>query len=153
MKLKEYNFIKERREELGITQRELTKKINMGQSTYSRFESIDFKEIRICDLEKIIKVLFDKDFDILQEIAIFFDTTQGVDSDIKINLPFPENEELHKPEFDLSWKEDLEKELSYHKSLNNGLREENDELCEEVVQLQKDKSELKKIISQLTTIF
>ena len=148
-----YNFIKERREELGITQRELTKKIGMGQSTYSKFENTDFKEIRLCDLEKIIKVLFDKDFDILQEIAVFFDTTQGNDSDIKINLPLPENEELLKPEFDLSWKEELEKELSYHKSLNNGLREENDELCEEVVQLQKDKSELKKIISQLTTIF
>ena len=153
MKLKEYNFIKERREELEITQRELTKKIGMGQSTYSRFENTDFKEIRLCDLEKIIKVLFDEDFDILQEIAVFFDTTQGNDSDIKINLPLPENEELHKPEFDLSWKEDLEKEVEYHKSLNNGLREENDELCEEVVQLQKDKSELKKIISQLTTIF
>lgn len=153
MKLKEYNFIKERREELGLSQRELTKKIGMAQSTYSKFENTNFKEIRLCDLEKIIKVLYDEEFDMLQEITVLFHKPQCDAEIIKMYLPLPENEELDKPEYDLSWKEELEKELSYHKSLNNGLREECDELCEEVVQLRKDKSELKKIISQLTTIF
>ena len=156
MKLKEYNFIKERRESLGITQRELAKEIGMAQSTYSKFENTDFKEIRVCDLEKIIKVLFDEDFDILQEIAVLFHTPQYDNEIIKINLPLPENEELHKPENDFKFLEDsiekANKELDNQKNINTDLRIENDCLYRTIKTLEDKNEHLVKVIKNMACV-
>lgn len=134
------NFIKEKREQLGISQRELAKNISMSQSGYSRIELGGCEELRVCDLNKILELFYGKSVDIFSIVKEIFEINSNAceedfiveDKDSVINF--------------------LNEECENRGRIIKTLREENQELCDEIVQLHKEKEDLKNTIKNLANI-
>ena len=133
--MKEYNFIKERREELGITQRELANKVGISQSCYCRYENNDFKEARICDLEAIIRVLYEEEK---------YFTLDDVDIDV---LYVMGNHITERVKFNISVNQ--EKDNTNYEEINKELRVENDCLYKTIKTLEDKNEYLVKVIKNM----